>query len=59
MSVTTGAGRPIHVTVPQGKPGPPGPPGPPGVAGPWEALTQAEFNVLPIKDPNTLYVIVP
>lgn len=35
--------------------GGPGPQGPPGQ---WDALTQTEYNALPSKDPNTLYVII-
>jgi hypothetical protein len=34
---------------------PPGPPGPPGQ---WTQMTQAAYDALPVKDPNTLYVIV-
>lgn len=56
-----------------GKVGPPGPPGPPGSPGPagsqgapgsdgtdaqWTQITQAAYDALPVKDPNTLYVIV-
>lgn len=25
----------------------------------WDAMTQAQYNALPVKDPNILYVIVP
>jgi len=25
---------------------------------PWTVLTQAEYNALPVKDPNTVYLIV-
>lgn len=32
-----------------------GPQGPPGQ---WTKMTQAEFDALPVKDPDTLYVIV-
>lgn len=44
-----------------GAPGPQGPPGAPGPEGPqgeWVALTQAEYDALIPKDPETLYVIV-
>lgn len=32
-----------------------GPQGPPGE---WTQLTQAQYNAMPTKDPNTLYVII-
>lgn len=32
-----------------------GPPGPPGQ---WMQMTQAAYDALPVKDPNTLYVII-
>lgn len=44
------------VTVPV--PGPMGPMGPPGPPGIWVQMTQAQYDALPVKDPNTLYVIV-
>lgn len=25
---------------------------------PWTVLTQAEYNALPVKDPNTVYLII-
>lgn len=28
------------------------------VSNPWTVLTQAEYNALPVKDPNTVYLIV-
>lgn len=43
---------------PVGPAGPPGPPGPPGPQAQWVQMTQAEYNALPVKDPNTLYVII-
>jgi hypothetical protein len=43
------------ITV-NGTGGPPGIQGPPGAA--WQAMTQAEFNALPVKDPAILYVII-
>lgn len=36
--------------------GSPGPQGPPGQ---WLGLTQDEFDAIPVKDPFTLYVILP
>jgi hypothetical protein len=49
---------------PEGEQGPLGPPGPVGPSGPtgppgetWVALTQIEYDALPIKDPETLYII--
>ena len=54
--VATPSPRPINVTVPVGKQGLPGPP---GAQAQWDAMTQAEYNALSSKDPNTLYVIVP
>jgi len=44
-----------------GTPGPAGPAGPPGPTGPpaaWVQMTQAAYNALPVKDPNTLYIII-
>jgi hypothetical protein len=47
---------------PQGDPGPKGDPGDPGPVGPapdigvWTG-TQAEYDAIPTKDPQTLYVI--
>lgn len=38
--------------ITQGKTGPQGPPGL------WTQMTQAAYDALPVKDPNTLYVIV-
>lgn len=28
------------------------------IANPWTVLTQAEYDALPTKDPNTVYLIV-
>lgn len=59
--------QPVVVTAPRGLPGPPGPAGGPGPTGPpgprgpegrWEAMTQAAFDALAVKDPEVLYVIV-
>ena len=36
----------------------PGPPGPPGTPAQWTQMTAAAYTALPVKDPNTLYVIV-
>lgn len=41
-----------------GAKGDPGPPGPPGDDAQWLKMTQAEYNALPNKDPNCLYVII-
>lgn len=27
------------------------------IANPWTVLTQAEYDALPVKDPNTVYLI--
>jgi Domain of unknown function (DUF4082) len=35
-----------------------GPPGPKGDPALWVELTQAEYDALPVKDPNTLYIII-
>lgn len=56
VRITTPVMKPVQVTVPVGKQGPPGPP---GEAAQWDSMTQAEYDALPSKDPNTLYVIVP
>jgi hypothetical protein len=50
--------QPINVTVPRGKKGDKGDKGDPGQDALWEEMTQAEYNALPTKDPNTLYVII-
>lgn len=45
---------------PQGNQGPQGATGPQGVQGlaaDWVVMTQAQYNALPVKDPNTLYLI--
>ena len=34
-----------------------GPPGPSTPGGEWISMTQAEYDALPVKDPDTLYVI--
>jgi hypothetical protein len=39
--------------------GPTGPAGAAGADAQWDSMTQAEYDALPVKDPNTLYVIVP
>ncbi len=28
------------------------------VSNPWTVMTQAQYNALPVKDPNTVYLIV-
>lgn len=45
-------------TGPAGPPGPTGPAGPQGAQGVWVQMTQAAYDALPVKDPNTLYVII-
>ena len=62
VPVITTPESPIKVTVPTGLPGPPGeegPAGPPGNDAQWVSMTQAQYDALPTKDPNTLYVISP
>ena len=49
--VTPSAG--VDVTV-----GTPGPKGPPGPEGQWVSMTYAEYQALPVIDPDVLYVIV-
>ena len=46
----------VSLTIPTGQQGPQGPPGDDAQ---WDAMTQDEYEALPSKDPNTLYVIVP
>ena len=41
-----------------GPQGPQGAAGPPGADAEWLVLTQAEYDLLVPKDPNTLYVII-
>jgi hypothetical protein len=41
-----------------GRRGPVGNTGPQGPPGQWTQMTQAAYNALPVKDPNTLYVII-
>ena len=64
--------KPTIVVGQPGQPGPAGPPGPPGAAGPAGPqgpqgppttlnvveLTQAEYDALGTKQPNTIYVII-
>ena len=33
-------------------------PGPPGEDAQWDRMTQAQFDALPTKDSETLYVII-
>ena len=47
---TARSGQVEFVTGPKGDQGIPGPPGPQGQ---WDAMTQAEFDALPVKDPET------
>ena len=53
VSVVTSVGLP----GPKGEPGPIGPPGPAGPPGKTLVMTQAEYDALPVKDPETLYII--
>jgi hypothetical protein len=46
---------PIGPTGPLGPTGPQGPMGPPGET--WVVMTQTEYDALPVKDPDTLYII--
>lgn len=55
---------PIGPTGPEGPEGPIGLTGPEGPQGPagtdavWTQMTQAAYDALPVKDPDTLYIIV-
>ena len=49
---------PVSMIGPQGPAGVQGPVGPQGLQGVWVQMTQAAYNALGTKDPNTLYVIV-
>lgn len=51
---TNGAPGPQGI---QGPAGPQGQPGPAGAAGIWWSGTQAQYDAIPSKDPNTLYVV--
>jgi len=51
----TGAPGPTGAT---GSTGQTGPAGPQGLPGQWQQITQAAYDALAVKDPNTLYVIV-
>jgi hypothetical protein len=55
---TTGATGSQGPTGATGGQGPVGPTGPQGAQGVWVQMTQAAYNALVTKDPNTLYVIV-
>jgi hypothetical protein len=59
VKVIAGSPNGVNVTARTGPAGPAGPPGPAGAAAQWDSMTQAEYDALPDKDPNTLYVIVP
>jgi hypothetical protein len=43
---------------PAGAPGPPGAQGEPGQDATWTSMTQAEYDALAVKDPQTLYLII-
>jgi len=67
VEVSMAGARAVAVAVPtafaveaqgHGLQGPPGPPGPPGPFGAWTAMTQPEFEAIPVKDPEMLYLIV-
>lgn len=55
VTVIEGAEQPVQVGALYG--GPPGPPGPPGLTPDWWAGTQLEWEAIPTKDPETLYII--
>jgi len=58
-STVPGPAGPAGPTGATGATGPAGPTGPAGAAGDqWVELTQAEYDALPVKDPDTLYVVV-
>lgn len=58
--VTTGPTETTtFITGPKGDKGDPGASGEPGPQGQWDAMTMAEYDALPSKDPATLYVIIP
>jgi hypothetical protein len=60
IPVITTPTQPVHITVPQGKPGPKGDPGPPGEDAQWDRMTQAQYDAIPPedRDSETLYVII-
>jgi len=53
--VTAPVSKPVVIDAGKGAPGPPGKDGQDAL---WVSMTQAAFDALPVKDPNTLYVIV-
>jgi len=63
LGFNPGNNHDIYAVAPTKPPaGPPGPVGPQGPVGPEGTvdvveLTQAQYNSLPVKDPNTLYVL--
>lgn len=63
IDVVVGRGdtKPFVVTPAKGvdvSVGTPGPPGPPGPEGKWVSMTFAEYQALPVIDPDVLYVII-
>lgn len=58
MDGADGAPGPAGLDGADGADGAPGPPGPAGADAEWVQMTQAEYDALPTKDPNTLYVVV-
>ena len=53
----TGPAGATGATGATGPEGPQGPIGPQGESGLWWSGTQAEYDAIPVKDPDTLYVI--
>jgi hypothetical protein len=52
LSITTSREKPVPIVLPTGQPGPP------GEDAKWARMTQAEYDALNPKDPQTLYVII-
>ena len=50
--VTAPVSKPVVIDAGKGSPGPP------GKDANWVSMTQAAFDALPVKDPDTLYVII-
>lgn len=56
-TVVINTAQPVSV-VHVGEMGFQGPKGATGPQGQWVSMTQFAFDTLPVKDPNTLYVII-